>query len=179
MNSFEVAQHIQVLYETAFKELLEGFNCDVNYSEEPVHTELDAPVACIDAGSKELEITIGLELPMSVLAMSYPVPNIAAVDDEALEDWISEMSNQVVGRLKTKLMQHQQEITLGLPSTTFGVNLDDLIAPSPTRFTTYLDVDGEHCAFHIGIEFFTDDVCFISEPEVAEDALMESEIELF
>ena len=166
MNSSEIAQHIQVLYETAFKELLGSFNCEVNYSDEPVHADLDVPVACIDAGSNELEITIGLELPMSVLAMSYPVPNIGNV----------ESTNR---SFKDKVDAAPAGNHLGLPNATFGVHLDDLIDTSPTRFTTYLDVDGQRCGFHIGIEFFTDDICFISEPEVTEDALMESEIELF
>lgn len=181
MKSLEVAQHIHVLYEDSLKELLASLSCDVNMSPANEADWLDAPVALIDAGSEDMEIklALALELPMTVLAMTYPVPNITVVDEESLEDWISEMANQLIGRLKTKLMSHEQEITLGLPTTSFGVELNDLIEPGPTHFSSYIEVDGEACAFHIGVEFFSEEISFVSEPVVVEDSLMESEIELF
>lgn len=36
-------------------------------------SDLAAPIALIDAGSSDLEIEVGLETPISVLALTYPV----------------------------------------------------------------------------------------------------------
>ena len=179
MKTLEVAQQIHILYEDAVRELLESLSCKVNMCPESEAKWLDAPVAVIDAGSENIEIKIALELPMSVLAMTYPVPSIHVVDDESLEDWISEMANQLIGRLKTKMIRHQEEITLGLPNTTFGVEISELIDPNPGSASNYIEVDGEACAFHIGIEFFSDEIDFVSESIEVEDIVMESEIELF
>jgi hypothetical protein len=179
MKTLEAAQHIHILFEDSLKELLESLNCEVNMLPEHDAEWLDAPVSTIDAGSEDLEVKVALELPMSVLALTYPVPSIQVVDDESLEDWISELANQLIGRLKSKLMRHNEEIMLGLPSTTFGIEIDELIDPGPTRCSSYIEVDGEPCAFHIGVEFFTDDICFVNETLEVEDMVMESELELF
>lgn len=179
MKTLEVAQQIHILFEDALKELLESLSCKVDMRPANEAEWLDAPVAIIDAGSENIEIKVALELPMSVLALTYPVPSIQVVDDESLEDWISELANQLIGRLKSKLMRHNEEVVLGLPSTTFGVEIDELIEPSSTRASNFIEVDGEACAFHIGIEFFSDAINFVTDIVEVEDQVMESEIELF
>ena len=153
-------------------------NCNVFITEDTLDNQLDVPLAMIDAGSSELEIQVGLELPMAVLALTYPVPNISLISDESLEDWIAELSNQLMGRLKSKLMKHGQEIMLGLPSTYFGVDLDSVLYSSQTHYTINLNVDGEICSFHLGIETLSSDLVY-HETNIDDDALMESELELF
>lgn len=179
MRTLEAAQHIHDLFQDSVKELLASLNCEVNMSPDKEADWLDAPVALIDAGSEDLEIKLALELPLSVLALTYPVPTIEVVDDESLEDWISELANQLMGRLKTKLMRHKEEVSIGLPNTTFGIEIDELLDPGPTRYSCYIEVDGEPCAFHIGMEFFAEDITFVHEIVEVEDMVMESEIELF
>ena len=178
MNAIDVKENILTLFSEASQDLLRGMNCEVSVLEDSLDDELDAPLAFIDAGSSDLEIQVGLELPMTVLALTYPVPSMADVDDESLEDWISELSNQLMGRLKSKLIKHGQEITLGLPSTYFGVNLESVLSASQTHYTVNLNVDGEACTFHLGIETIGSDITY-NEEETEGDVLMESELELF
>jgi hypothetical protein len=178
MNKNEVTNKIQTLFAEASQDLLKGMNCAVSIVDDNLDIELDAPIALIDAGSAELEVQVGLELPLTVLALTYPVPNISIVDDESLEDWISELSNQLIGRLKSKLMKSGQEIMLGLPSSYFGTDITDLMTTEQSYYSVFYNVDGEVCAFHLGIEALNDEPLF-HETEDDDDALMESEIELF
>jgi chemotaxis protein CheX len=179
MKATNVLEQVEVLFSSASQDLLAGMNCDVSIVDDADYEMIDAPVATIDAGSQDLEIQIALEMPMSVLALTYPVPNISVVDDASLEDWISELSNQLIGRLKSKLLKHEQEVTLGLPGSYFGVDIDDLMSSDSHRYTVYLNVDGQVCAFHVAIEALAGDINFSDAEVDSDDALMESEIELF
>jgi len=179
MQDKEVIERIHGLFDSACHDLFAGLNCSLKPLSESSHDFQDAPIACIDAGSSEIEVNIGLELPMEVLALTYPVPNIIDVDDESLEDWVSELSNQLIGRLKAKLLKHGLEIDLGLPTSYFGADLDSLILADQHRLSLFFDLDGESCAFHIGIEIFEQEIKFSLEEIAGSDNLAESEIELF
>jgi hypothetical protein len=179
MESNEVVSQIQSLFDTACRDLLVSLNCSVlSLNDEDIDFG-DAPIACIDAGSEELELNVGIQMPLTVLSMTYPVPNIIDVDEESLEDWLSELSNQLIGRLKTKLLRQQVEITLGLPASYFGISIDHLIASNHHRISLAYEVDGEACAFHLGLELFKDDINLSEEQVDDGDSLLESEIELF
>ena len=160
MRHKEVIGHIHAHFESSCHDLFAGLNCSLAPLSESSHDFEHAPIACIDAGSNEIELNIGLELPMEVLALTYPVPNIIDVDEESLEDWISELSNQLIGRLKAKLLKHDLQIDLGLPTSYFGAELDNLILADQNRLSLFFDLDGESCAFHVGIEIFQEDIGF-------------------
>jgi len=184
MLSRDVINQIEDLFEVACIGLFESLNCkairvdlDAYELESNFH---DAPIACIDAGSTEVELIAGLQLPMSVLALTYPVQGeISGVDEERLEDWISELSNQLIGRLKTKLISHKCQVFLGLPITYFGADIGDLISGESAIKTMYFDLDGESCACHISIETLNDELAFSAEVDESVDVIAEGEIELF
>lgn len=184
MHSSDVINQIEDLFEVACIGLFESLNCkavrvDLDTYELASNFH-DAPIACIDAGSTEVELITGLQLPMSVLALTYPVQGeITGVDEERLEDWISELSNQLMGRLKTKLFSHQCQVFLGLPTTYFGAYIGDLISGEGEIKTLYFNLDGEFCACHISIETFGDDLAFSVEVDESIDVIAEGEIELF
>jgi len=184
MQAKDVVNQIENLFEIACLGLFESLNCMVSRVY-PNESELDevmyeVPIACIDAGSKEVELNIRLQLPMSVLALTYPVQGeITAVNEEQLEDWIAELSNQLIGRLKAKLVAHNCFVSLGLPTTYFGAGIDDLIDGGCEKKAMYFDLDGEVCACHILIEAFSDELLFSVEVDECIDVLAEGEIELF
>ena len=184
MQAKDVVSQIEGMFEIACLGLFESLNCTVervNLEDHELRSELgDAPIACIDAGSNEVELITGIQLPMSVLALTYPVQgNITGVNEEQLEDWISELSNQLIGRLKSKLITHNCQVTLGLPTTYFGTDINDLIVGDCERVSMYFDLDGEICACHISIETFNEEVSFSLEVDEDVDVLAEGDIELF
>jgi len=179
MRNTQVVEQIHAHFECACHDLFASLNCSLEPISESSHDFENAPIACIDAGSSDIELNIGLELPMEVLALTYPVPNIIDVDEESLEDWISELSNQLIGRMKAKLLKHNLQVDLGLPTSYFGADLDSLILADQHRLSLFFDLDGECCAFHIGVGIFAEDIDFSFEEIKREDDLAESEIELF
>jgi hypothetical protein len=117
---------------------------------------------------------------MSVLALTYPIQgHITGVNEERLEDWISELSNQLIGRLKSKLIIHNCQVSLGLPTTYFGTDINDLFVSECDRVSIYFDLDGEVGACHISVETFSDELSFSQEIDESIDILAEGDIELF
>jgi len=184
MQAKDVVNQTENLFEIACLGLFESLNCMVSRVY-PNESELDdimyeLPIACIDAGSAEVELNICLQLPMSVLALTYPVHGeITEVNEEQLEDWIAELSNQLIGRLKAQLFAHDCCVSLGLPTTYFGAGIDGLIGGWYEKKSMYFDLDGVVCASHIMIETFSDELLFSIEVDECTDVLAEGEIELF
>ena len=180
MRENQVTHCIQDLFFQACKDLFESLDCDVGLIIENPTDLLNCPIATIDGGSSDIEFKVGLELPIPVLAMTYPIgEGIAKVEEDRLEDWISELSNQLIGRLKTKLIGHECYISIGLPATFFGAEVDELLAENSKMDTYYFDVDGEICACSISIEVYDEAMSFSLEANSHEEDQNEGELELF
>jgi hypothetical protein len=184
MHFKDVINQIEGLFENVCVDLFESLNCSARHiqlSDYELESNLiDAPIACIDAGSDEVELMIGLQLPMSVLALTYPVQaDITGVDEERLEDWTSELSNQLIGRLKSKLLAHKCQVSLGLPTTYFGTDIGELITGVNEIKSIIFDLDGEYCACHILIDTFSDELSFSDGVDNSIDIMAEGDIELF
>jgi len=180
MTNLAVVQCVQDIFEEACTGLLESLS-DLAIKIDSSRGDLiEVPIACIDAGSHDIELIICLQFPVSVLALTYPIhADITGVDEERLEDWISELSNQLVGRVKNRLLTHNCQVDLGLPVSYFGSDVEHLLSQTGEIKSVYFDVDGETCAFHISVEVFEEDMVFtIAETEVL-DALDDGELELF
>lgn len=157
--------------------LFQHYGCDAKYRSDHDALGNIHSLGVIDAGSPELEFTLLLNVPFSILALSYPCQDmILDLPEEQLEDWLLELANQLMGKLKGRLLQQQLTITLGLPESFFDVTdvaLDRLVQTSE-RFV--FEVDGEllECWLHIDIK--VEQMCII---EVQDAAAFSGEVELF
>jgi len=175
----EIVQSIEGLFEVSCVNLFESLNCTVRRIENAQNELSDGPIACIDAGSSDLELITGLQLPMSVLALTYPVESdIREIGDEYLEDWIGELSNQLMGRLKTELSDHDCQVILGLPITCYGDDINPLSEVCYKR-ALYFELDGEVCVCYIAVEAFADNMVFSVKEDRAAGELLRGELELF
>lgn len=180
MRDNEVIKCIQDLFFQSCKDLFENLDCNVGLMVDKPERLENCPIACIDGGSSDIEFKIALELPMPVLALTYPVgEGITKVEEDRLEDWISELSNQLIGRLKTKLIAHECFISIGLPATFFGANVDDLLAENSSIDSYYFDIDGEVAGCSISIEVYDEAMSFCLEANSHEEDQNEGELELF
>jgi len=182
MKREDVIHQIQCLFEEACAQLFESLNCQVAEIEPSARTIIgaDVPIACVDAGSEEIEFLIAMQLPLSVLTMTYPVlEGVTLVKEDRLEDWISELSNQLVGRLKRKLISHECPVVLGLPTTYYGADLEVLLQNNTERLTYYFGIDGEICACTIALEVFNDATNYVLDANDHEGEQNEGELELF
>lgn len=69
-------------------------------------------------------------------------------------------------------------MTLGLPVSYFGADINSLMHTSECHFINYSDVDGQIFAFHLGLDILSEKVVFDIIETLGSD-LMESEIEFF
>lgn len=180
MRKNDVIQCIQGIFLESCKDLFQSMECDVTLTVEEDYDLEESPIACIDGGSEDIEFMIALQLPLKVLALTYPVAEgITKVEENRLEDWISELSNQLIGRLKSKLIEHDCYVNIGLPQSFFGADVDELLAQNSQQVDYYFDIDGEICGCSISIEVFDEGMSFSIEQNQDIDIQEEGELELF
>lgn len=141
--------------------LFEDLGCSVDKVASNPDALAGAPFGYIDAGSDDMEITAALRLPLSVLVMTYPISEDGVTpDEETLEDWVSELTNQLIGKIKRRLLQHDCTIRIGLPMALFGASIDEAMPNSAIQLSTYMDVDKTLCECRLAIEIFNEDMPF-------------------
>ena len=72
------------------------------------------PMAVIGFGGESVRGSISIEVQWEVLSASHPTKSTATED---LVDWVAELSNLVMGKLKTKLRGNAVAIQPALPMT--------------------------------------------------------------
>ncbi|MFT6029663.1 MAG: hypothetical protein ACI8O8_001399 [Oleiphilaceae bacterium] len=180
MRKNDVAQCIHNIYLECCRDLFQSLNCNTRVIDGKSFNLDESPIACIDAGSEDIEFMIALQLPIQVLALTYPVAEvITTVEENLLEDWLSELSNQLIGRLKSKLIEHDCSVNIGLPQSYFGAQVDELLANNSEQEDYYLDVDKEVCRCSIAIEVFDEAMTFSLEKNKDIDIQGEGELEIF
>jgi hypothetical protein len=152
--------------------LFDGLGCDVEPAEPNESMLAGAPFGYIDAGTDDLELTVALRLPLSVLVLTYPI--VEGVTDDTLEDWISELSNQLVGKIKRALLRYDCHLKIGLPTTLFGADINE----GAHQFASWVLVDRELCECRLALEIFNPQLT-LSPVSDAQDDANEGELEFF
>ncbi len=144
------------IFESCCIELFTSLNCQVRRLPDVNRALGRQPIAYIDAGSEDVEIFIALHVPFSVLTMTYPefaAESIMAVSEEVLEDWVSELSNQLVGRFKHSLLSNGCVITIGLPEFLYDGDQRQLPVRDLLPHHFFFDIDHEvvKCSLYLQI----------------------------
>lgn len=177
MQHAEAVSYIYEQVEESCFSLFEGLSCDVTFAAEEDTVDENAFIAMIDAGSDELELRLFLRMPFSVLALTYPGEDVAQIQDEKLEDWMGELSNMLIGKVKTKLMACGINIKIGLPESFFGVTFDEIVPSGFSSKTYYFDVDKVLVECRIYLDLMVDELT-IDLIDGSDDS-SEGELELF
>lgn len=74
-------------------------------------------LAIIGLGGQKLRGSVVLSIPSPLLAASHPTHGHS---DEELADWLAELANLLLGRLKVQLLERGISIELGTPVTLSG-----------------------------------------------------------
>ena len=179
MSADNTIQELSRLFEECCLELFSGFNCSIEKTDEPMPRSADDPISLIDAGSEELEIAVLLQLPLNILALSYHSDaDITHVAEEMLEDWIAELSNQLIGKLKNKLLKYNVRLKLGLPNAYFGTEISELLPDSQHYVECVFNIDNELLEAVLGIDIL-DDSLNLSAAQPDDDDPVGGELELF
>lgn len=149
-----IIQALHELFEAACVGLFQSLGCEITRILEPPYELGDVPLASIDAGSNDLELMLFLRVPLPILALTYPgQEEIVTVDEGRLEAWIPELANQLMGKLKNRLIPAGCNLTMGLPECYFGTGLGEILPSGYEHAMFYFDVDNEifECCLSIDV----------------------------
>jgi hypothetical protein len=85
-------------------------------------------VSILSATGEDIRLLSTLNVDESLLASIHP-SHAAFHSQRELEDWCRELNNQLVGRMKNKLLRVGCEVLTGLPSLITGTDISPVAAP--------------------------------------------------
>ena len=176
----ETTQQIRNEFETSCLELFRSLNCDVTRLEKGEALD-EAPLSYIDAGSEEIEVVIVLRAPLPVLTITYPrfeLDNILSVDDEKLEDWLSELANQLVGRFKNKMLNLGCTLSIGLPELVYDAHGVKLPIEKHQTYRYFFDIDKQCMECSLYLRLFNENMV-LTPQQLDSGGAQEGELEMF
>lgn len=130
-------------------------------------------IAIIGLGGQKLRGSVVLSVPSVLLVASHPAHSTSA---DELADWLAELANLLLGRLKVQLLERGISIELGTPVTLSGTAL---------RFHRFKGLPMIHSfradgsRVHVIFEAIGEDGAQLSPPSEDTVALDEGEVVLF
>jgi hypothetical protein len=137
-NESSAIENIHEMMVDACAELFRQFGLKVELSEQPVS---NVKICSLISGTGEgLKLNAFFQPDIAVLTDGHPSKNSEVSQAEA-EDWCCEFNNQLMGRLKTKLLERGCEITLGLPSLVVGEGIRAAKSQEATAMAQRFETD--------------------------------------
>jgi CheY-specific phosphatase CheX len=138
-------------------------------------------LAIIGLGGQKLRGSVVLSVPAPLLASSHPT---GGGTPEELADWLSELANLLLGRLKVQLLERGISIELGTPVTLSGTALrfhrfKGLPMIHSFRATDAETLGAENSHIHVVFEAIGEDGAQLSAARDTDVALDEGEVVLF
>jgi CheY-specific phosphatase CheX len=162
--------------DTMLEHAVEGLFSSINVStqiaaaREVVHVRDYAGIIGFGGDSKG---TLAIVAKHEVLQKLYPIQESASA--EALADWLGELTNQLLGRLKNLLLRHGLTIALGTPVIARGGEIWSPAQKEP-RMYTVLSSAGTLTLF---LEWIAADRVEIQEAQAESSIADEGELMLF
>jgi hypothetical protein len=119
------------LHVTACTELFEayGLTRHLQHQDSDRHDpERPSYASVLSAAGEDLRLSSTLALDVELLTRTHPSGQ-AEVPRRELEDWCRELNNQLVGRLKNKLLRLGCELDTGLPVLIRGAGVEAVAMP--------------------------------------------------
>lgn len=177
----ETTQRIREVFETTCIELFRSLNCDVVRVEQCTDSLHGAPLSYIDAGSDDIEVVIVLRAPLQVLSITYPKfesDHILSVSEEKLEDWISELANQLVGRFKNQLLSLGCPLQIGLPELIYDTTGVKLPVENHEAYHCFFELDKEGIECSLFTRVFNENMSLTPQQQDS-GGVADGELELF
>lgn len=92
-------------------------------------------VASIGFAGSMLRGSLMISAPLALITQALPLPKEHLTPEDLQGDWLCELSNQLLGRLKLRLAPHGVELLLSIPSAVRGRELESLGGSRSLRFS--------------------------------------------
>lgn len=170
----DTEQRIIELFDSACIKQFESLGCEVEGVGLLAHSG-DIHRAYIEATSEELSVMLCLNVSRKLLLQT--MPTVGSADESLIKDWILELANRFLGRLKNKLISHSCVLKMGLPQFCADDQAQKSLQNKFVQTARYFEINNEvvECCLFIDI---SDDAEALSEYEDEdEDWFEESELE--
>lgn len=168
MDKSETLQLFRSLLEVSCLEVLEKLDARVSLSDECHLDTRSLPLARIDAGNSDFDASLAIAMPLSLLADTYPTgepsENLCEAD---LQDWVCELANRTMGRVKNKLGAYSCAVKSGLPEFRHGEDRTRDTSELTQELKYCFDMLDRTCLVTLSIELFSDCIQFIENADHA------------
>jgi hypothetical protein len=184
MNSDDTAAHqtLKELYVQACGDLLSAYGLQVNAERFATGTPprmKSGYVSILNAGGPGIQLLSMLAIDQNLVVVTHPAgrANIPQVD---LEDWCRELNNQLVGRMKNKLLGFGHVIEVGLPVLITGTDVSPVPQPDSQVHAYSVEAEGGQvtCTLTTLVEAELE-FTRVKEPADGEDVLLEGAMSFF
>jgi hypothetical protein len=130
LNNAKDHQILNELYVEACRALLSAYGLTANVQEQCGGTSTGNKaiyVSLLGASGEGINLSSMLKIDRDVVISMHPM-GAANVSRPDLEDWCLEINNQLVGRVKNKLLGYGRVVMVGLPVLLTGTNVSAVIA---------------------------------------------------
>jgi hypothetical protein len=136
MSSNNPKQHqiLNELYIQACADLLPAYGLEIDIRKQGAGTstrtrDTDSYLSILGATTGDISLSSMLKIDRDLVVSIHPAES-SDVAHDLLEDWCRELNNQLVGRLKNKLLGYGQALILGLPTLITGIDVRPVPAPN-------------------------------------------------
>jgi hypothetical protein len=132
VNDARDHQILNELYVQACRALLSAYGLTVNIQEQGAGSSgrnKASYVSVLGASGEGIRLSSMLKIDRDLVISMYPL-GAANVTQPDLEDWCLELNNQLVGRVKNKLLGYGRVVLVGLPVLLTGTDVSAVIAPN-------------------------------------------------
>jgi len=136
-------------------------------------------VSVLGASGDGMRLCSTVSIDRDLLALTHPSGG-QRVREQDIEDWCRELNNQLMGRVKNKLLRIGCEITTGLPVLVAGTGVTVVVPPDVDSRQYFFTSEHGNMTFTLEM-LFTPSFAFSDAPEFApgEEVKREGELSLF
>ena len=136
-------------------------------------------LSVLGAYGQDAQILCEMNTQASLLGAVHPMAG-SDLQQADLEDWSRELNNQLLGRLKNKLLPYGCELALGIPTVVSGDQLSSTAAPGLVMSWFRAELGGKCMNLTIGLQVKPDCTLHEPEPGVQDDnPMLEGALALF
>lgn len=175
----DVVPYVLSLFETSCIKQFESINRKITRIETPGLLSGERRAAFISSGNEDMKVSLLLCMSKSTLKNTMPsmgdlAPNLG---EELLQDWLHELCNRLLGRLKNKLLDHNCSLRMGLPQACPEHYLGVLQNEPGQKICEYYELDGEVIECHLCVNQLNPDMVMEQYEDEDEDWFDESELQ--
>jgi hypothetical protein len=171
----DIVPRIIELFDSTCIKQFESLGCDIAKVELQGNCE-DVLRAYIDASSENVSVMLCLNVPRALLLETMPFKGKDGYDS-LLIDWVLELSNRFLGRLKNKLVDHGCDLKMGLPIFCADSEIQSSLQDKFTQADRYFEVNNKtmECCLFLDVKNDADQLSEYEDED--EDWFEESELE--